>query len=177
MRDTGFQYGGPVNRFAILWLSFCPACGIVQSSVLPAGWPQAPLSGPVSVSATRDLPGAEELGIVEAHGIRPAAPLGEILAAFRSRVAELGGDYGRIDGFATRFEEVTESYTYDCGTNVTETQTRNVSTPGPNGTSTSRTETVTVTRHQPRTCTGTRQVEAATFTLTGRAFRAPKGVR
>ena len=44
-----------------------------------------------------------------------------------------------------------------------------------NGRLSTSTETVTVTEHQPKTCTGVRQVEAATLTVLGRAFRTRKG--
>lgn len=161
-----------MNRALALALLALSGCSAVQSSALPTGPRLAPSTAPVAVFVTRDPPDADEIAIVEAHGRRPVATLEALLGELRSRVAGLGGDRARIDGFATRYEMVTESYTYDCGTTEMRTETRTVSRPGPNGTSTMSTETVSVPRHVSKTCTGTRTVEAAVLTLTGRAFRA-----
>jgi hypothetical protein len=162
-----------VNRpLALTLLALLSGCTGVQSSALPTRPGLAPSSAPVVVFTTRDPPGAEEVAIVEAHGRRPVATLEALLAEFQGRVAAVGGDRARVDGFATRYEMVTESYTYECGTTEHRTETRTVSRPGPNGTSTMSTESVTVPHHVSKTCTGTRTVEAAVLTLTGRAFRA-----
>jgi hypothetical protein len=162
-----------VNRpLALAVLALASGCTAVESSVLPTGPRLPPSAAPVKVFTIRDPPGAEEVAIVEAHGKRPVATLEALLAEFRGRVAAVGGDRARIDGFATRYELVEESYTYDCGTTEMRTETRTVSRPGPNGTSSMSTETVSVPHHVSRTCTGTRTVEVAVLTLTGRAFRA-----
>jgi len=129
------------------------------------------------VRFTQEPTDAEELGIVEAHGSRPAATLEQVVAELRARVAALGGNLARVDEFATRYEMVSENYTYDCGTTETRQEPRTSVQPGPNGTTTTVTEYVSVTHHEPKTCTGVRQVEAATLTLRGRAFRAQKGVQ
>ena len=49
-----------------------------------------PITGPVAVRFITDPPGAEQLGIVEAHGRRPAARLEEVLAQLMDQVAALG---------------------------------------------------------------------------------------
>ena len=135
-----------------------------------------PITGPVAVRFTTDPPGAEQLGIVEAHGRRPAARLEEVLAQLMDQVAALGGDVARIDAFPTRYEMVTESYTYDCGTTQTRQQPQTVTSVDSNGRPTTTTQFVTVTEHVPQTCTGVRKVEAATLSVQGRAFRTRKGI-
>jgi hypothetical protein len=117
-----------------------------------------------------DPTASRQLGIVEATGRRPAATLEQLVAEFRTRVAAMGGDFGRIDSIATTHEMVTESYDYDCSEEVLEFETQTVSTIGPDGTPSFTTQTVPVTRHVPKTCTGERTVEVATTTLLGRAF-------
>jgi hypothetical protein len=136
-----------------------------------------PTRGPVAVRLTQEPIDAEELGIVEAHGRRPAATLQQVLAELTGRVAALGGDIARVDAFATRYEMLSENYTYDCGTTETRQEPRTVTRSGPNGTMTTATEYVTVTQHEPKTCNGVRQVEAGTLTIRGRAFRARRGVQ
>jgi len=158
-----------------LLVSFTASCGSVQRSVQSSGFTishaVAPSSASVRVSATRDPPKAEELGVAEAHGTVPAATLDALLSEFRARVASMGGDYGRIDTLGTRHEMVTETYTYDCSTTETVTDTRTVSHVNPDGTVTFTTEAVPVTRTVSKTCIGERQVEVATLTVVGRAFR------
>jgi len=126
------------------------------SSGVSTSAPQAPSSTPVTLSATRDPDNGQQVGLVEAHGQRPPATLGAVATEFCSRVAQLGGDYGRIDSLGTRFEIVTESYTYDCGTTMIV------------GTSA---DGAPITAYMPQSCTGYYDVEVGTLTLTGRAFR------
>ena len=158
----------------VLWLALTCGCTTVGSSALPTRSAMAPATEPVAVRLNSDPANAEELGIVEAHGRRPAASLQQLLTEVTSRAASLGGDVVRIDAFATRYETVTEPYTYDCGTTETHTESRTVTRTGPTGSMTTTTESVPVTRHVQKTCNGVRQVEAATLTLRGRAFRARK---
>jgi hypothetical protein len=150
------------------------ACATVGSSALRTGPLLEPATAPVALSATRDPEGAEELGIVEAHGRCGVATIPEIVAEFRTRVASLGGDHGRIDTFGTRYDLERESYTYECGATETRQETRTVSTVAPDGTVSWTTETVPVAEYVSRTCTGWREVEVGTFTMTGRAFRLRK---
>lgn len=158
-------------RAALLSLAtLATGCTTVGSSAYTTGPRLAPSASPVRVSATRDPAAGAELGAVEAHG-HPPATLAALVEEFRGRVASLGGNYGRIDGFATRYEEVQEEYSYDCGTTETRYETRTDFRPGADGTSTIITETVPVTEYVPKTCHDTRWVEVATFTLTGRAFQ------
>ncbi len=154
-------------------LALCASCATVTSSADLTGPPAPPSTAPgaVRVAFTRDPSGAEELGIVEAHGRRPGATLDALVEELRSRVATVGGDVARVDAFATTYENVTEAYTYDCGTTRTTSEPRTVSRSGPDGRMTTQTEMTTVTKHEPKTCTGYRQVEVAVLTLTGRAFR------
>ena len=128
-------------------LMLATACSQLGSSGYRTTGPElAPTQAPVFVSATRDPAAAWELGVVEAHGRRSVDTLEEIVSEFRARVASMGGDYGRIDRFDTRHDMVTETYTYGCGT-----------------------------PQAPMTCTGSRQVEVATLTVVGRAFRISRG--
>jgi hypothetical protein len=147
---------------------------VVSSAVVTHPAP-ARSASTVSISATRDPAGAQEIGIVEAHGRRPQATAEALVAEFRSRVAMLGGDFGRIDDFATRHELRTESRDYECGGFETQMQTQSVVATGPDGSTAVTTEAVPVTTYVAKTCTEERQVEDATLTLVGRAFRTAKG--
>lgn len=149
----------------------------VQSSAYGTGRPLPPSTSPVEVSATRDPPSAVELGIVEAHGRVPVATLDALVAEMRARVASMGGNFCRIDSLATSHEMVTETYDYECGTFETQMETQTVPQAGPDGSMTFSTESVPVTTYVSKTCTGERQVEAATLTLVGRALRTPGGTR
>lgn len=157
------------DRGVLLLLAL--ACSPVQSSIKPDGPSLPPSSAPVAISATRDPPGAEDLGLVEVHGKLPEATLTALVDEFRTRVAKMGGDYGRIESLATRHEQVTTQETYECGTTVAEDETRFVSGLTPDGMATVTPETVTVTRYVSKTCTAERQFEVATTTLVGRALR------
>lgn len=137
-------------------LGLAGGCRGVGSSALATGPKLAASSAPVRLSSTRDPARAQPLGVVEAHGDRRVATLDAIAEEFRGRVASLGGDVGRIDNFATRYEMVTETYSYDCSTTMT-------------------TGYPPMTTRIPRTCSGTRTVEVPTLTLTGRAFKAARG--
>ena len=128
-------------------------------------------AGNVRISATRDPPGAEELGIVEAHG---SATLEAVLSAFRQRVAGMGGDYGRLDVVATKNAVVQESRSYECGSNQTHDETRFVTRANPDGTFSTDTETVSVTTYVSQTCRETRDVEVVTLSVVGRAFRTAR---
>src|SRR5215470_3623267 len=104
-------------RFWATPLALCCACSTtVGASFVRTASAAPPAAGPVMVRLTSDPPGAEQLGVVEAHGRRPAANLQEVLVQLTEQVAALGGDVARIDAFPTRYEMITESYTYDCGT-------------------------------------------------------------
>jgi len=158
------------------WLALCCACSTaVGASAVRTTSTARPVPGPVAVRLTSDPPGAEQLGIVEAHGRRPTATLEEVLAQFLGEVSALGGDVARVDSFPTRYEMVTESYTYDCGTTQTRQEPQMVTTFDANGRPTTTTQWVTVTEHVAQTCTGYRRLEAATLTVQGRAFRTRKG--
>ena len=147
-----------------------------QSSAVATGPVSAPVTGPVSVLLSQDPPEARELGIVEAHGTQPVE-LESLLAEFRARVASLGGDVARIDSFATRYEIVSELYTYDCSMLETHTEMRTVSHTEADGSITYATESVLVTEFVSKTCSEFRSHEEATLTLTGRAFRKERGHR
>lgn len=132
---------------------------------------EVPAQAPVHLSATRDPARADELGYAEAHVTMEPGALANAVAVFRERVAALGGDSGRIDSIATKHEIVTETWTYECGTTETTTETRMVLRVNADGVFVPDTETVTVSNYVPRTCTQTRDVEAVTLTVVGRAFR------
>ncbi len=121
------------------------ACASVQTSALPTSpFRLAPHRGRVAVSLTRDPPAGVELGRVEAS---TAGTVEDLVPELVERVADLGGDYARIDEITTRFEwqwrPVTSSY--NCGT-----------------------------FRFPMSCTRTYMVseEVATLRASGRAFRA-----
>jgi hypothetical protein len=159
--------------------------GYVTRTVVPpnatsaAASPTPAVSSPAApvvltpVSATTVPEGAEEIGILEAHGRRPVARLDELLNEFRARIVSMGGNFGRIDQFPTKYEMVTETYTYDCGHDEFSTESRTVCNTDFKGNSHCSSQSVPVTRHVPKTCTGTRVVEAATLSLVGRAFHVP----
>jgi hypothetical protein len=164
-------------RFAVpVLLLSCASSQVASSVVRSAGATSLPEEA-VAVHLTREPVDADELGIVEAHGPRPAATLEQILNEFTRRVAALGGDIARVDAFATGYETVTESYTYECGANVTRDEVRMVTQTNPDGTTTTTWEHEPVTQYESKTCTGDRKVEVATLTIQGRAFRARKGVQ
>jgi hypothetical protein len=154
-----------------LLLSAACAHPAARSSAVATGVPLPPSDRPVSVLLTRDPQDATEIGIVEADGTRPVATVDGLVAEIRNRVASLGGDVARIDRFATRYEMVTETYQYDCSTTETRMEARTVTQTQADGTTTTSTEWVPVTESVYRTCTGTREVEVGTLTITGRAFR------
>lgn len=74
----------------------------------------APHRGPVGISATRDPPGGQELGVVEASG---PTSIEEVLPEFIERAASLGGNVARIDHIETSFQWVSRpvTQTYNCG--------------------------------------------------------------
>ena len=125
----------------------------------------------VEILLAREPAAGSEIGIVEAHGRRPAATLEALVGELRHRAADLGADAVRLDAIGSRFERVTEWFTYQCGTTTTEMQTRTVMSTDAQGHMTSRSETVPVTHYESKTCTGFHEVEVETMTLTGRAFR------
>jgi len=147
-----------------------------QSSAVATRPVSAPITGPVSVLLSQDPQDAREVGIVEAHGTQPVE-LESLLAEFRARVASLGGDVARIDSFATRYEIVSELYTYDCSMFESHTEMQTVSHTGADGTTTYTTESQLVTEFVSKTCSEVRSHEEATLTLTGRAFRTERGHR
>jgi hypothetical protein len=154
-----------------LLLSAACVHAAARSSAISTTAPLPASDRPVSVLLTHDPDDATEIGIVEADGKRPAATLDVLLAEIRSRTASLGGDVARIDRFATRYEMVTETYQYDCSTTETRMEPQTVVSTQADGTTTTSTQWVAVTVTVPRTCTGTREVEVGTLTVTGRAFR------
>lgn len=98
----------------------------------------------VSLSAVSVPEGASELGIVQAHTVQGS--IEDAVPEFRKQVAELGGDFGKIDDVATKFETETRTRTesYSCGT-----------------------------VNSPRSCsrTVTETVELATTRIIGKAYR------
>ena len=114
-------------------------CTGVGSSSMPTTG-AARYEGSVQISATAVPAEARPMGVVEAHG--PAHHFVKIVDQFRSEVAKVGGDYGKIDSMSTKHDIVsrTSSESYKCGES---------------------------------TCsrTVTRNVEVATTTVQGRAFR------
>ncbi len=153
------------------------SCAQFQSSAFITGRALPPSTDPVEISATRNPAGAKELGVIEAHGRLPVATLEALVAEFRTRVASIGGDYGCIDHLATRHEMVTETRDYECGSSETETEMQSVLQTGPDGSSSFVTESVPVSRYVSKTCTEQVQVEVATLSLVGRAFRTARGNR
>ncbi len=157
-------------------VGLCSACVTPGSSAWTPGPPRSPAAAPARVVFVADPPGAEQVGIVEAHGPRPGVTLEALVAELGARGASVGADVVRVDRFATRYELVPETYTDVCGTETyTDTEVRTVSRTDPDGSVHVDTETVTVTKERPKECTGTREVEAAVLSLVGRAFRTRGG--
>lgn len=98
----------------------------------------------VRVSALTVPEGASELGIVQAHTIQGS--IEDAMPEFRTQVARLGGDFGKVTDVTTHFELKTQTRTetYNCGTS-----------------------------DKPSTCTRmvTEQVEVATTRILGKAYR------
>ena len=160
-----------MQGICLLLLALSCAHRPVASSAYAVARAEPSSAGNVRISATRDPPGAEELGIVEAHG---SATLEAVLSAFRQRVAGMGGDYGRLDVVATKNAVVQESLSYECGSNATHDETRFVTRANPDGTFSTGTETVSVTTYVSQTCWETRDVEVVTLSVVGRAFRTAR---
>ncbi len=87
----------------------------MRSIAVPTGDARhSPYRGRVTVSATRDPVGGAEIGAVEATG---GATIDEVIPELVARVAQLGGNYARIDHIATRYQWVTHPVmqSYQCG--------------------------------------------------------------
>jgi hypothetical protein len=101
-------------------------------------------AGQVRISAVSVPEGATELGIVQAHTVQGS--IEDAVPEFRKQVAELGGDFGKINNVSTKFEMQTRTRTesYNCGTS-----------------------------DKPQTCsrTVTENVELATTRIIGTAYR------
>ena len=140
----------PIGRECVkhvAWMALgCAVMGClgVHSVAVPTtAMRHRPFRGPVTVSLTRDPPGGAEVGVVEASS---AAAIDAVIPEFIDRVAQLGGNYARIDRIVTRYEWVSQPVTqsYQCGS-----------------------------LRFPTSCTRTfmQQQEVATLRATGRAFR------
>jgi hypothetical protein len=89
----------------------------VISSAVPTSPGQAPISlRPVMLSSLTVPPNARELGVVQAHSDQ--ADISRLMPEFVSRVAGLGGNFGKIDDITTSYEmrSVTSTQSYSCGT-------------------------------------------------------------
>ncbi|MFW6067650.1 MAG: hypothetical protein ACOC97_04870 [Myxococcota bacterium] len=120
-------------------------CSNVRSSTVHTGANRhAPHQGAVTVQATQVPPQAEELAVVQTRGHN--VELSDLVPDFAREVAKVGGNFGKVDKIRTKFEVTQQNRqeTYQCGT-----------------------------QDAPQTCTRTvtDQVEIATTTITGRAFR------
>src|SRR5438045_9624751 len=136
-----------MQGICLLLLALSCAHRPVASSAYAVARAEPSSAGNVRISATRDPPGAEELGIVEAHG---SATLEAVLSAFRQRVAGMGGDYGRLDVVATKNAVVQESRSYECGSNRTEEERRFVNRGTPAGRESPRAEPTSHALHRSR---------------------------
>ncbi|MFO0652283.1 MAG: hypothetical protein U0326_39050 [Polyangiales bacterium] len=104
-----------MTRFASMALVLLVGCAPFRSVAVPTGGEHhAPYRGHVTVSATRDPPGGREVGVVEVTG---GATIDEVIPEVIARVAQLGGNYARIDHIATRYQWVSQPVTqsYQCG--------------------------------------------------------------
>lgn len=90
-------------------------CGRVDSSGLRTGAQLPPWRGHVVIRATDIPPRAQEVGRVEANGTGVELPV--VMEEFARRVADIGGNFGKIDQMSVRFETITTSrvQTYPCG--------------------------------------------------------------
>lgn len=94
---------------------FAACSGTSSSAYRTSSAAGAPFRGDVRVYATYVPPGAQAVGVVEVSSVDE---LEQAVAAFKQRVAELGGDLGVVDRYSHSFEIVTSSRTesYSCGT-------------------------------------------------------------
>jgi hypothetical protein len=108
-----------LSRQIVLVIALVSAnCSSVRSTSMPTN-PNAKASTGenryVRLSATHTPTGAQDLGLVEAHG--RADEFVDIVEAFRKQAAKLGGNFARIDSIQTKYEMLTSSstYSYACG--------------------------------------------------------------
>jgi hypothetical protein len=117
---------------------------VVHTSAVATAPAAAPSTGPVRVSAMIVPRGVPQLGIVQAHSDQ--TDITQIMPSLVKQVADLGGNYLKIDDITTTYGMQTRSRTenYSCGTSK-----------------------------YPRTCTRTvtETVEVPTTRILGRAYR------
>ncbi|HKO53990.1 MAG TPA: hypothetical protein VJV79_40055 [Polyangiaceae bacterium] len=147
--NPGFHFPAThLGRLAGLLLSMLAACGPHVEGHAVATHTAADAkhidASQVRVSAVSVPEGASELGIVQAHTVQGS--IEDAMPEFRAQVAQLGGDFGKINEVGTTFEMQTRtrSESYNCGTS-----------------------------DKPRTCsrTVTERVELATTRIIGKAYR------
>src|SRR2546430_5637589 len=120
-----------MRGICLLLLALSCAHRPVESSAYAVARAAPSSAGNVRISATRDPPGAEELGIVEAHG---SATLEAVISAFRQRVGGMGRDYRPPDVVAPKNALAPESRPIPCGSNQTHDATRVVTRANPDST-------------------------------------------
>jgi hypothetical protein len=82
--------------------------GVATASV------HAVVTGPVRVCHLFEAPaGSEDMGVIEAHG--SFLPIDAIATEFAQRARLQGGNVARIERMKTKYEWVTQTYTYTCG--------------------------------------------------------------
>lgn len=88
-------------------------CSGVTSSAVPIqDGPRAAFAGAVAVYATGEPGVGQELGVVEARGVRSDASIEALFPELVRRVQELGGNALVLDQTAARFELVTSWSNY-----------------------------------------------------------------
>ncbi len=88
-----------------------------KSSGFATSGVHAVVTGPVRLChLCQAPPGTEDVGVIEAHGNNLG--LEQVSTEFAERARLLGGNVARIDRMKAKYEWVTQTYTYKCGSST-----------------------------------------------------------
>ncbi len=105
----------PARAFSIVAMTLIGCGTVARSSLVRTGASHAAVATTSVRLCMLSVPeGAEELGLVEAHS-GPESTFESIAHEFKAQVAKAGGDVAKVDKIRTKFEMVSNTYTYQCG--------------------------------------------------------------